>query len=231
MKPFRFQKFNINQSEKVFRVGTDGVLLGIFCTVKNAKHILEVGTGSGLISLMLAQRNLEAEILAIELNSDAAKLASENFKDSPFKKQLQVIHKDYKKFKTEIKFDLIVSNPPYFEENSSEKDVIARQQTELNFDDLIEKSAQFLSDKGLLSVIIPYEEGANFEKKCSEMNLHLHRKIKIFGIKNAKPKRWILEFSNEQKDIEESEFVIEKSPRVYSDEYLELTKDFHVFTS
>ena len=150
MKPFRFKNFTINQSEKVFRVGTDGVLLGVLATVENAGHILEVGTGTGLISLMLSQRNRNAAILAIDFSKDAAQLASENFKNSPFSKNLKALEQDFKTFESEEKFDVIVSNPPYFEKNQSEKDVIARQQTELSFDDLIEKSVKNVLDLGSL---------------------------------------------------------------------------------
>ena len=96
MKPFRFQKFDIIQHENVFRVGTDGVLLGALCQVENAQKILEVGTGTGLISLMLAQRKANAEITALDLNEDAVKLAQENFKNSPFSERLQVFHQDFK---------------------------------------------------------------------------------------------------------------------------------------
>ena len=229
MKPFRFKNFTINQSEKVFRVGTDGVLLGVLATVENAGHILEVGTGTGLISLMLSQRNRNAAILAIDFSQDAAQLASENFKNSPFSKNLKALEQDFKTFESEEKFDLIVSNPPYFEKNQSEKDVIARQQTELSFDDLIEKSAKNLKVQGLFVVIIPFESGDYFSQKCLDFGLHLSKKIKIFGIKNPLPKRLLLEFSFDKKEMVEEEFIIEKSPRIYSNEYLKLTEEFHVF--
>ncbi len=122
MKPFHFQKFTVNQSAKVFRVGTDGVLLGASATVEKAENILEIGTGTGLIALMIAQRNPKAFITAIDLNEEAVTLASENFRNSPYRDRLKAILQDFKQIKTEEKFDLIVSNPPYFEENSSEKD-------------------------------------------------------------------------------------------------------------
>lgn len=229
MKPFRFKNFTINQSEKVFRVGTDGVLLGVLATVENAGHILEVGTGTGLISLMLSQRNRNAAILAIDFSKDAAQLASENFKNSPFSKNLKALEQDFKTFESEEKFDLIVSNPPYFEKNSSGKDVIARQQTELSFDDLIEKSVKNLKEQGLFAVIIPFESGDYFSQKCLDFGLHLSKKIKIFGIKTSQPKRLVLEFGFDKKEMVEEEFIIEKSPRIYSNEYLKLTEEFHVF--
>ncbi|KQS94302.1 methyltransferase [Chryseobacterium sp. Leaf394] len=229
MKPFSFKHFNIQQQKNVFRVGTDGVLLGALANVNGALKALEVGTGTGLISLMLAQRNSQADLLGIDINPDAAVLTGINFKNSPFHLRLKNILQDLKIFETEEKFDLIVSNPPYFEESSSEKDKIARQTVELNFNQLISKSAKLLSDKGTFSVIIPAEAGAYFIETARENRLFLNRKINIIGIENSAVKRFILEFSLQENNFEESEFIIEKSPRQYSDQYLELTKEFHVF--
>lgn len=229
MKPFQFQKFTIIQSPKVFKIGTDGVLLGALSSVKDAQKILEIGTGTGLVSLMIAQRNLLAEILAIDINEGAVDLAKENFKNSPFSERLKAQLVDYKKFKAENKFDLIISNPPYFEENTSEKHILARQQTQLNFENLIEKSAELLTENGEFSVIIPFDAGETFEKICLANGLLPSRKVKIFGIQNSAPKRWILEFGFEKVKIKEEDFTIEKMPRIYSEEYLFLTKDFHQF--
>lgn len=229
MKPFTFKQFIIQQSKEVFRVGTDGVLLGALADIGNAFNVLEIGTGTGLISLMLAQRNSEAEFLGIDINKDAAELTKSNFENSPFFSRLKNIHQDFKYFETEQMFDLIVSNPPYFEASNSEKDKIARQTVELNFRQLVAKSSQMLSKKGVLSVIIPTEAGSDFLAIAEENQMFLIRKINIKGIENSKVKRLILEFSLSETDVLESEFIIEKSPRQYSDQYLELTKEFHVF--
>ena len=229
MKPFRFQQFSIQQSKDVFRVGTDGVLLGAMCNVKNAKKILEIGTGTGLISLMLAQRNVSAKISAIDINENAVKLASENFRNSIFNENLKVELKDFKNFETNENFDLVVCNPPFFEENASAKDVLARQQVELNFRNLVEKSTEIITKKGILSIILPFEAATDVKSLAEEFNLYLVREINIFGIESGNLKRNILEFSLAQKPLEISDFVIEKSPRKYSDQYLNLTKNFHVF--
>lgn len=229
MKPFRFQQFSIQQSKDVFRVGTDGVLLGAMCNVKNAKKILEIGTGTGLISLMLAQRNVSAKILAIDINENAVKLASENFRNSIFNENLKVELKDFKNFETNENFDLMVCNPPFFEENASAKDVLARQQVELNFRNLVEKSTEIITKKGILSIILPSEAATDVKSLAEEFNLYLVREINIYGIEGGNLKRNILEFSLAQKPLEISDFVIEKSPREYSDQYLNLTKNFHVF--
>ena len=229
MKPFRFQQFSIQQSKDVFRVGTDGVLLGAMCNVKNAKKILEIGTGTGLISLMLAQRNVSAKISAIDINENAVKLASENFRNSIFNENLKVELKDFKNFETNENFDLVVCNPPFFEKNASAKDVLARQQVELNFRNLVEKSTEIITKKGILSIILPSEAAMDVKSLAAEFNLYLVREINIYGIEGGNLKRNILEFSLAQKPLEISDFVIEKSPRKYSDQYLNLTKNFHVF--
>ncbi|WP_343686892.1 tRNA1(Val) (adenine(37)-N6)-methyltransferase [Chryseobacterium gleum] len=229
MKLFTFKQFEIQQSKDVFRVGTDGVLLGALADVESASNVLEVGTGTGLISLMLAQRNPHAEFLGLDINEDAAQLTRLNFENSPFRLRLKNSHQDFKTFETRDRFDLIVSNPPYFEESGSEKDKIARQTVELNFSQLIIRAAELLSGSGIFSVIIPVEAGEIFVSIGQENNLYLKRKINIKGIEGSKTKRLILEFSSEAKEVDESDFIIEKSPRQYSDQYLELTKEFHVF--
>ena len=229
MKPFTFKQFKIEQSKDVFRVGTDGVLLGALANVHSASNVLEVGTGTGLISLMLAQRNPQAYFLGLDINEDAAALTKLNFENAPFHARLKNRHQDFKTFETEEQFDLIVSNPPYFEESGSEKDKIARQTVELNFRQLIANSARLLSENGIFSVIIPVEAGEVFVSIGKENHLFLNRRINIKGIENSKAKRLILEFSLQEKEINESDFIIEKSPRQYSDQYLELTKEFHVF--
>ncbi|MCW3160303.1 tRNA1(Val) (adenine(37)-N6)-methyltransferase [Chryseobacterium oryctis] len=229
MKLFKFKQFEIQQSKDVFRVGTDGVLLGILASIDEVNSVLEVGTGTGLISLMLAQRNSCAEFLGIDINEEAVNLTKINFENSPFSSRLKNCHQDFKDFETEGKFGLIVSNPPYFEESGSEKDKVARQTIELNFNQLISKSSKLLSENGVFSVIIPVEVGNEFVEIARENHLFLIRKVNIKGIENSKIKRLILEFSLTGKALTESEFVIEKSPRQYSDQYLELTKEFHVF--
>ena len=229
MKPFQFQKFTIQQDENVFRVGTDGVLLGAFCDVCEKENVLEIGTGTGLISLMMAQRNAFAKILAIDINKNAVKLASENFRNSPFAKNLKVELKDFKSFETAEKYDLVVCNPPFFEENNSGKDVLARQQVELNFKNLIEKSAEIITENGALSIIIPSESASEIESLAQKFKFYLIKKINIYGIEGGNLKRNILEFSFTQKSLETIDFTIEKSPRKYSEQYLELTKEFHVF--
>ena len=230
MKPFRFKQFIILQEADVFRVGTDAMLLGAFASVGEASNILEIGTGTGVVSLMIAQRNSTAEIIAIDINPAAVALAENNFKNSPFSERLSVILEDLKEFQPLEKFDLIICNPPFFEINDSIKDVLARQQTELNFEQLVFNAGALLSNSGTLSIIIPSEVTSKVEDLALKQSLFLNRKINIYGIKGGVLKRNILEFSPIQKSLKTIDFAIEKSPRNYSDAYLELTKEFHFFS-
>ena len=156
-------------------------------------------------------------------------MAQENFKNSPFSERLQVFHQDFKTFASQKEYDFVVCNPPFFEENNSVKDILARQQVELTFRNLIEKASKILSSEGIFSVIIPSESAQEFENLAEDFDLHLVRKINIFGIENGVLKRNVLEFSKKKSALETLDFTIEKSPRKYSDQYLELTKEFHVF--
>lgn len=178
---------------------------------------------------MVAQRNSLAKITAIDINEKAAELTRHNFQNSPFAERMAVFKEDFKKFKINEAFDLIVCNPPYFEPNNSEKDIVARQKIELQFDELIQQSAKFLNEKGVFAVIIPSSQAFDFIQLCEQNQLFLTGKINIFGIEGGSLRRNILEFSRSEKKTEQEDFIIEKSPRQYSDQYLELTKEFHIF--
>ena len=230
MKPFHFKQFSILQDKNVFRVGTDGVLLGALASCEAASKVLEVGTGTGLISLMTAQRNPRAEILALDINEKAVALAGQNFSNSPFRDRMRAELFDFKNYISEEKFDLILSNPPYFElMDFSQKDVLARQQVELNFEQLIQNSSALLAQNGLFSVIIPKSSEAFFIEKCADFALKLRRRVILRGTPQAEAKRCVLEFSFCEGEPQEEELVLEVSPRCYSNEYLQLTRDFHVF--
>lgn len=232
MKSFKFQQFEIHQSKDVFRVGTDAVLLGAMVDVLPFKNVLEVGVGTGIISLMMAQRNPNAQIMGIDINEKAYELAKRNFDNSIFSNRLDLVLGDFTdyQFSSGTSFDLIVSNPPYFDENSSSKDVVARQKIKLNFEQLIVNSVKYLSDNGQLSIIIPAQFYNEVDDLAKRNHLFLVRKINIFGIEGGEIKRLVLSFSKKQAPLFEENFIIEKSPRNYSDSYLELTKEFHVFS-
>lgn len=229
MKTFDFQQFSVAQSPQVFRVGTDAVLLGALCSAGNAETVLEIGTGTGIISLMVAQRNPSAQIIATDICPEAAELAQKNFFKSPFRRRLQAIHADIRQFQSQKKFDLIISNPPYFESNPSEKNKVARQQIELTFGDFCTVAEKLLAPQGMLSVILPHHVSTDFERLASVTGLFLCRKVIIRGRAELPPKRAVLEFSRNKDTATASDLIIEKAPRQFSAAYLELTKEFHLF--
>ncbi len=229
MKPFRFQNFEISQQADVFRVGTDGVLLGALSHLDGVKKVLEAGTGTGLISLMLAQRNPELHVTALDINPEAVALANSNFQNSPYRDRLRALQADFKSFSSDSDFDLIISNPPYFEVNHSAKDVFARQTIEMDSAVILHRGVGLLRDGGIISLIVPSGQSPGLEHIARQLGLHLIRRINIFGIAGGPVKRNVLEFSKKEIPATEQEFIIEKGPRVYSQQYLEATRDFHVF--
>lgn len=230
IKPFHFQKFTIRQRKDVFAVGTDGVLLGALANLKNARRVLEVGTGTGLISLMLAQRFPEISILAIDLQPEAAVLARENFQNSPFSDRLTAEQENFSTGAFEEKFEAIICNPPFFLPNSSEKLVSARQQRTLTLENLIEKSAEILTAEGILQFIYPSGEQHLVEKLAGQNELFLTEIINIYGVAGGKTVRQIFTLSGKNQLFRTTDFIIEDAPRQYSAQYLAATRDFHLFS-
>ena len=212
------------------KIGTDGVLLGAWANAENPKKILDIGTGTGLILLMLAQRFPEAELTGIEIDKNAAEEAAENVSKSPFYSRCSVIHTSLQNFKTEEKFDLIVSNPPFFElthkENSSRNK--ARQQSDLTFKGLIFHSEKLLTENGKFALIIPFESENYFVESASELNLFPQKITRVKGNENAPFKRSLMIFSRTNIEPEMDELIIEISRNVYTKAYISLTQDFYL---
>lgn len=229
---FQFKKFRIDQDKCSMKVGTDGVLLGAWCDVANCKKILDVGTGTGLITLMLAQRSL-ANIDGIEIDEEAVIQASANFKNSIWSNRIKIYHSLFQNFTCEKKYDLIVSNPPFFS-NSFKSPIhsrnIARHTESLSFESLIQNSVNHLNDNGKLCVIIPFEMGERFIQLCRQENLMVKRICEVKTSPLKTPKRLLLEAKKEYNGLCTKEIItIETGTRhSYSSEYIELTKDFYL---
>lgn len=230
---FKFKQFTINQEQCAMKVGTDGVLLGAYARVKTVNTILDIGTGTGLIALMLAQRS-KSEITAIEIEENASKQAIENIQNSIFKDRISVKNISLQNFvkNTDNKFDLIVSNPPYFQnsltsENNSR--TLARHTTELNYQELISNSNKLLAEKGEICIIVPKNEEQNIINIGLENNLFISKKLNIKPTPTKLAKRIIITLSKTKKEIITNELVIEYGGRhIYSTEYIELTKEFYL---
>jgi tRNA1Val (adenine37-N6)-methyltransferase len=212
------------------KVGTDGVLLGAWTHCAGADTILDVGTGSGLIALMLAQR-CHAKIDALDIDTNACRQAGINFNRSPFAKQLNVYPIDFRQYQPVYKYDLIVSNPPYFVDSLQSPDRtrnLARHTGELSFEDLFKTSCQWLSKNGKLSLIIPVDAFDRIQFLAGRNELYLNRKTIVRPREDLPPKRVLLEYSTQMTGTESNELFIEKSRHVYSEEYIELTQSYYL---
>ena len=229
-KPFKFKQFSIFQDKTAMKVGTDGVLLGAWADCLG-KDILDIGTGTGLISMMLAQRFPQSQIDAIEIDENAYYQAKENFENTPFQNRLSIYFTSLQAYKTDKKYDLIVSNPPFFTVNDlNEFDARkqARQEETLTFSDLLKKTALLLNKDGLASFIIPYDRMLEFCEIAAENALKVSKTTQIKGNETSPVKRVLLEFSFQEKERKENLLTIEVERHRYTEDYINLTKDFYL---
>ncbi len=233
-KPFKFKRFLINQDRCAMKIGTDGVLLGAWATIENKPtSILDIGAGTGLLSLMLAQRSLSENIEALEIDEDAYEQCVENFESSPWANRLFCYHAGLDEFIDEIDepYDLIISNPPFYSEDVSSGDTsrdTARQNQSLPFDELLEGVSKLLSSDGLFATIIPYKEESRFITLAASFGLFLRRVFRVRGNPSTEIKRSLLEFSFKEIEITEDELIIEVKRLQYTQDYINLTKDFYL---
>ncbi|MDR2955422.1 MAG: methyltransferase [Prevotella sp.] len=231
---FKFKNFTVYHDQCAMKVGTDGVLLGAWCDVSDAKKALDIGTGTGLIALMIAQRNPLLKIDAIDIDDKAILQAKENIDKSEFSSQIACSHQSLQDFYkgTKNKYDVIVSNPPFFVNSLKSKGVertLARHTDSLNIEDLFFISSGLLSDKGKLFVIYPAEQKESLIHLAKESNLLAYRITDVYSTeKSTDPKRVLLSFSREQLPVIENELFIEKERHVYSDDFIRLAKDFYL---
>ena len=227
---FCFKQFAIYQDRCAMKVGTDGVLLGAWTNCEGAKQILDVGTGTGLIALMLAQRS-NAFITAIEIDENAAKQASENAANSPWGNRVIVKKCALQDFTSDIEFDLIVCNPPYFNnslKSPADNRNLARHTDSLSINDLLQNSLRLLSASGRLCVILPADETNFCIEQSSQKGLFCTRSTKIKPLPNSDVKRILLEFSRTEKEYFEDFLIIEKNRHEYSEEFKKLTDEYYL---
>ena len=213
------------------KVGTDTVLLGAWVNVYQAQSILDIGTGNGTIALMLAQRSLEsATIDAVEIEATDVMQAEENFQNSPWNAKIQLHHTAIQNFFPEKKYDLIISNPPYFinsQRPPDERRHQARHTIYLSYDDLIAATLRLLKEDGKFSVVLPFTEGLQFLDLANQCGLFCSRQYS-FRTRSEKPiERWLLEFSKNQSPEERGEILLYNKGEEWSKEYTELTTDFY----
>lgn len=241
-KPFTFKQFTIAQDRCAMKIGTDGVLLGAWASVDhNPYSILDIGSGTGIISLMLAQRSIADNIEAIELDDAAYEQCTENFEASTWADRLFCFHAGFDEFVDEYAtdetdedelYDLIVSNPPFYAEDvtsGNEARDNARQNTSLPFNELLSGASKLLSKNGIFSTIIPFKEEEEFVKLAATFQLFPKRITRVKGNANAEVKRSLLEFTKKlSSNLKTEGLVIEKDRHIYTEDYINLTKDFYL---
>ncbi|MFK8058610.1 MAG: tRNA1(Val) (adenine(37)-N6)-methyltransferase [Polaribacter sp.] len=236
-KPFKFKEFTIYQDKTAMKVGTDGVLLGAWCCVDNyPDSVLDIGAGTGLISLMIAQRSDTMTIDAVEVDENAYEQTVENFEQSDWGDRLYGYNATFQEFADEIAeeeetYDLIVSNPPFYKDEFETEDDArnkARFTSSLSFDELLLGVSKILSKNGIFSLIIPFKEEGNFINLASEHKLFVNRICRVQGNLSSEIKRSLLEFSFHQKGIEETHLIIEIERHKYTEDYINLTKKFYL---
>jgi tRNA1Val (adenine37-N6)-methyltransferase len=217
------------------KIGTDAVLLGAWCPVDdNPKRILDIGAGTGILSLMMAQRTDADQIDAIEIDEDAFEECVENFENSPFADRLFCFHAELDEFvqEPEDEYDLIICNPPFFAEtvksNNLQRD-LARFQDAMPFEDLIDAADLLLTEDGIFAVIIPFSEEQKFISLCADVDLYPTKATRVRGSQTSEIVRTLLAFKRyEVPLILASELSIEINRHEYTDEYINLTKDFYL---
>ncbi len=230
---FSFKKFTVYHDKCAMKVGTDGVLLGAWVKLGKVRRVLDVGTGTGLVALMLSQRSEGfISIDAIDIDEDAVLQTLENVERASFR-NVKAIHSSLQDYveKCDAKYDIIVSNPPYFSSSLHSPDgqrTLARHTNSLPMVEFMNISARLLSSDGYLSLIFPYAEKDLLIDLAENAGLFVSRITNVYPMPHLNAKRVLLEFSKMKQDTEIADLIIEKERHIYTDDFTELVKDFYL---
>ena len=232
MSLFRFKQFTIYQDLAGMKVGTDSIILGSVIKIKSKyKNILDVGAGTGILTLMMAQRTSNSNITAVEIDSNSYHQANINIDNCKWNDRINLLHADAKHLKTNDKYDLIICNPPYFS-NSKQSIIIskntARHQVELTFKDLLNIWEKIGDDDSDLACITPIIESEKFYKMVKNNGNYLAYYLEVRSNPNSHPKRAVMLFSKNKMDTIQSELCIYNDEGGYSEAYINMTKDFYL---
>lgn len=228
---FQFKQFTIHQEKCAMKVGTDGVLLGAWADLREANRILDIGTGSGLIALMAAQRSPVSHIEAIEIDSDACEQAKANFRHSPWAGRLQIRQGAIQHFYPSHPYDSILCNPPFFINSTLTPEpgrTIARHCTTLTHIDLFQAVQRLLSPNGNFHLILPVHEAEQFISFIQSHQWFVNKITRILPTPAKPPKRYLLEISREQKKLETGNITIEIKRHTYHESFIPYVKDFYL---
>lgn len=228
MSVFKFRQFDVRQADSAMKIGTDAMIFGALIETNGKKQALDIGTGTGVLSLMAAQQNPQLQVTAIEIESNAASEARHNFENSPFTERLKVLHQDFLTLENHA-FDLIFSNPPYFE-NAYKSGVqgrdFARHDDSLPLGKLFQRISELLSDEGHCWLILPHLTMDQYDSEARSLGLFLEKEIAVFG-KKEQLVRKISCFSKSQKQPICETLVVRNADGSYTEQYKELTREFH----
>ena len=232
---FTFKQFFVGHDRCAMKVGTDGILLGAWAPVAGVKRVLDIGTGSGLLALMLAQRTHDAATIdAVELDDEAARQAQENVSESPWARRIQVHHSDILPWlKAQSgRYDLIVCNPPYFEQGvecATPERELARYTTTLDHTALLRCAVNAVTEEGFFCVILPETVGKTFTQQALSMGWHLRLRTDVAETEQKLPHRVLLAFSPQPGECFSDRLVIRGPEQHYSESYTALTQAFYLF--
>lgn len=230
-KVFRFKQFSVLNDRTAMKVGTDGVLLGAWCDVEGARRVLDVGTGCGVIALMVAQRNNTAIVHGIDIDRDAIEEATLNFSRSPWADRLTASVTDFNELSTDTPYDLIVSNPPYFTDSLLPPDkarTLARHTRSLTYAQLIDGAARLLTDNGALALISPTDSESVITQAATFASLPVRRLTRVIPVEGAHPRRTLWLLSRRAMPYREDTLTIAHSDGSFTSEYIALTGDFYL---
>lgn len=229
MSIFKFKQFEVDQTGCAMKINTDGVLIGAIADHSSPKNILDIGSGTGVIALMLAQRFPEANVHAVEIDVQAAETAGRNFEASIFNERLTIDNIAIEQYNSNRHFDLIVSNPPFFVndlKNEEERKGIARHANEAFFELLIAKANDLLTENGKIWLVLPVKQADEVVKIASALKLHLFQRINLRSDLTKPTFRQIICLDKQPGNRKESDFYIYDSLKVHTEQYRILLKDF-----
>lgn len=230
---FEFKQFTIEQDRCAMKIGTDSILLGAITDFGKDENvnILDIGTGTGILAIMAAQKNHKAQITAIEVDTDASKQAQENVARTPWANRIKVENQDIRYYKCTNKYDIIISNPPFFENSLKSPDSkrqIARHTDNLSFTQIAECAKTMLSENGTMHIILPSKSENSFNDAAINKSLYLTKKTNIITKEGLEPKRVILSYKHSPKHYSENKFVVRGMDGEYTEQYKLTTKDFYL---
>jgi len=231
---FKFKQFDVDQSGCAMKINTDGVLLGALADAGHPQTILDIGTGTGVIALMLAQRFTNAKIDAVEIDQSAAETGGRNFQNSSFADRLAIYPTGFEEFFNRYpdrKYDLIVSNPPFYInslKSPEAKRELAKHADKLFFEELLSSTSTHLQESGILCMILPVDTAEMVGPLAANYKLNLQKKIFIQSFSESKPHRVVVTFGRQETGTNDEWFVIYKSTSNYSDEYINLLRPYFI---